>query len=259
MSALSTRLTRDAPAPAASTARRTTSITSSHSPSTLVNIALVSLGRPEALTTRTAAATASLTLSESPPDGATLNATSMPPMLALLASLTMAARRPLPFDPIERATELWSERIGPPDAMAAVTSIMRVHQIVLATVEPALRPHGLTFARYEGLVLLSFSRRGQLPMRVMGERLQLHPTSVTNIVDRLEADALVRRSPHPTDGRTTLVSITDEGRDKLRVATRAVLDVDFGLVGLTVEQQRALTGLLTGVRGAAGDFERRTD
>jgi len=162
--------------------------------------------------------------------------------------------RPLPFDPIARAAELWAERIGPPDTMAAVTSVMRVHQIVLAAVEPALRPLGLTFARYEALVLLSFSRRGSLPMRVMGERLQLHPTSVTNIVDRLEADDLVRRIPHPTDGRTPLVAITDAGRAKLELATKVVTEMEFGLVGLTVEQKRELTRLLAIVRGAAGDF-----
>jgi DNA-binding MarR family transcriptional regulator len=166
----------------------------------------------------------------------------------------MAARAPLPFDPIARASELWAERIGPSNAMAAVTSVMRVHQIVLAAVDPALRPLGLTFARYEALVLLSFSRRGSLPMRVMGERLQLHPTSVTNIVDRLEADGLVRRIPHPTDGRTTLVSLTDSGRAKLELATKAVTDVDFGLVGLSTSELGELTGLLTKVRRAAGDF-----
>lgn len=160
----------------------------------------------------------------------------------------------MPFDPIERATELWSERIGPAETMAAVTSVMRVHQIVLAAVEPALRPLGLTFARYEALVLLSFSRRGSLPMRVMGERLQLHPTSVTNIVDRLEADDLVRRAPHPTDGRTTLVSITEAGRAKLELATKAVTGAEFGLVGLSIGEQRELTRLLAKVRGAAGDF-----
>ncbi|MGH3995232.1 MAG: MarR family winged helix-turn-helix transcriptional regulator, partial [Pseudonocardiaceae bacterium] len=107
---------------------------------------------------------------------------------------------------------------------------------------------------YEALVLLSFSKVGSLPMRVMGERLQLHPTSVTNIVDRLEADDLVKRTPHPTDGRTTLVEITDAGRAKLELATKAVIDVEFGLVGLSVEEQRELTRLLTSVRRAAGDF-----
>lgn len=166
----------------------------------------------------------------------------------------MAARVPLPFDPIARAAQLWSERIGPPDAMAAVTSVMRVHQIVLAAVDPALKPLGLTFARYEALVLLSFSQRGSLPMRVMGERLQLHPTSVTNIVDRLEADGLVRRTPHPTDGRTTLVAITESGRAKLTLATKAVTEADFGLVGLSAGELAELTRLLTKVRHAAGDF-----
>jgi DNA-binding MarR family transcriptional regulator len=166
----------------------------------------------------------------------------------------VAARGPLPFDPIARAAELWTERIGPPEAMAAVTSVMRVHQIVLAAVDPVLRPLGLTFARYEALVLLSFSRRGSLPMRVMGERLQLHPTSVTNIVDRLEADGLVLRTPHPTDGRTTLVAITEAGRDRMRLATKAVTDVEFGLVGLSTGELGELTALLTKVRRAAGDF-----
>lgn len=166
----------------------------------------------------------------------------------------MASREPLPFDPIMRAAQLWEERIGPSQAMAAVTSIMRVQQILLSAVDGVLRPHGLTFARYEALVLLSFSRRGHLPMRVMGERLQLHPTSVTNIVDRLEADGLVRRIPHPTDRRATLVEITDAGKAVLKEATKGVTDIDFGLQGLTAEQQEQLTALLSQVRHAAGDF-----
>ncbi|GGM35686.1 MarR family transcriptional regulator [Longimycelium tulufanense] len=166
----------------------------------------------------------------------------------------MTAHRPLPFDPIARATELWQDRIGPAGTMAAVTSVMRVQQIVLSAVDQVLRPLGLTFARYEALVLLVFSRRGSLPMRVMGERLQLHPTSVTNIVDRLERDGLVRRTGHPTDRRTTLVEITDSGRDLMKRATEAVTDVNFGLPGLTERQTEQLTGLLAKVRRAAGDF-----
>jgi DNA-binding MarR family transcriptional regulator len=166
----------------------------------------------------------------------------------------MTSREPLPFDPILRAAALWDERIGPSRTMAAVTSVMRVQQILLSAVDGALRPHGLTFARYEALVLLSFSRHGRLPMRVMGDRLQLHPTSVTNIVDRLQADGLVRRVPHPTDRRATLVEITDGGRAALEDATKAVTDVDFGLSGLTPEEETELTGLLSRVRHAAGDF-----
>ena len=85
--------------------------------------------------------------------------------------------------------------------MAAVTSVMRVQQIMLREVEAVLKPLGLTFARYEVLMLLSFSRAGSLPVGKMGERLQVHPASVTNAVDRLEHDGYVVRRRNPVDGR----------------------------------------------------------
>jgi DNA-binding MarR family transcriptional regulator len=164
------------------------------------------------------------------------------------------SQRALPFDPIARAADLWQDRIGDSTAMAAVTSVMRVQQILQSAVDNALKPHGLTFARYEALVLLTFSKRGSLPMRVMGERLQLHPTSVTNIVDRLEAEGLVKRTPHPTDRRTTLAEITEAGRERRAAATASVTSIEFGLSGLTAKQTVALTDLLAKVRKAAGDF-----
>lgn len=166
----------------------------------------------------------------------------------------MTMNRPLPFDPIARAAQLWEDRIGPSSTMAAVTGLMRVQQIVQAAVDTALKPHGLTFARYEALVLLTFARSASLPMRVMGERLQLHPTSVTNIVDRLEKDGLVKRVRHPTDRRTTLIEITEDGRQRREQATTAVTGIDFGLQGLTERQTEQLTELLTKVRKATGDF-----
>jgi DNA-binding MarR family transcriptional regulator len=166
----------------------------------------------------------------------------------------MPSHHPLPFDPIDRAAQLWQDRIGPAATMAAVTNIMRVQQILQSSVDAALRPHGLTFARYEALVLLVFSRQGSLPMNVMGQRLQLHPTSVTNIVDRLQADHLVERNSHPSDRRTTLVTITEAGRQRQKMATVALTDIDFGLIGLDDTQTAQLTALLTRVRRAAGDF-----
>lgn len=134
--------------------------------------------------------------------------------------------------------------------MAAATSIMRAQQIVLASVDQALKPFGLTFARYEALVLLAFSRRGALPMGKMGERLMIHPTSVTNIVDRLEAQGFVRRRPHDHDRRTTMVEITGAGRDVVDRATGEVVGCDFGLNALTEEQLDEVTALVRIVRAA---------
>jgi DNA-binding MarR family transcriptional regulator len=138
--------------------------------------------------------------------------------------------------------------------MAAVTSIMRAQQILLGEIDGILRPFGLSFARYEALVLLMFSRRGSLPMSKMGERLMVHPTSVTNAVDRLEQDELVRRVGHPTDRRTTLVEITDAGRARVESATTELMRVGFGLRGLDESEMARITELITLLRHAAGDF-----
>ena len=162
--------------------------------------------------------------------------------------------RQLPFDPIGEARRHWDDRWPGGAPMAAATSIMRAQQIVLARVDDALKPFELTFARYEALVLLTFSQRGSLPLGKMGERLMIHPTSVTNIVDRLEAQGLVRRVDHPTDRRTTLCEITDDGRRLVDAATGAVTAVDLGIAGLTDREVDQLTALLGKLRRAAGDF-----
>ncbi len=162
------------------------------------------------------------------------------------------ARTPLGFDPIDEARIQWSARWEPD--VSDATSIMRAQQIVLATVDGALRPFGLTFARYEGLVLLLHSRRGVLPLGKMGPRLMIHPTSVTNIIDRLEEQGLVRRLPHPTDGRTTLAELTPEGRALAGRATEAVNAVAFGLGGLSTADLRHLMRIIRKLRLSAGDF-----
>ncbi|CAN5753332.1 MarR family transcriptional regulator [soil metagenome] len=161
---------------------------------------------------------------------------------------------PLPFDPIDEAARHWDERWGGVEAMRAVTSLMRVQQLLLARLDETLRPHGLTFARYEALVLLSFSRHGALPLGKMGERLQVHPTSVTSIVNRLEASGHLRREPHPTDGRTVLAAITAEGRGVVERATADLVAADFGLGLLDEAALQQLTELLRPLRRAAGDF-----
>jgi DNA-binding MarR family transcriptional regulator len=163
----------------------------------------------------------------------------------------------LPFDPIARAAEIWQHRFGDARAMAAVTAIMRVQQILLAQLDGMLRPHGLTFARYEALVLLSFSRQGELPMRLIGQRLMVHPTSVTNTIDRLEQDRLVVRKPNPLDGRGTLAEITAAGRELVAAATADLMAAEFGMGGYQDDQLDQLTEILRGLRIAAGDFTPR--
>ncbi|HEX3087101.1 MAG TPA: MarR family transcriptional regulator, partial [Ilumatobacteraceae bacterium] len=166
------------------------------------------------------------------------------------------AAQPLRDDPIDLAHANWSQRGWGEAAggMAVVTSIMRVQQVLLARVEAILRPLGLTFARYEVLMLLLFSRSGCLPVGKIGERLQVHPASVTNAVHRLEQDGFVVRSANPADGRSVLAEITPRGRKLAERATALLNAQVFSLVPIPPDEQQDVYSTLKGLRHAFGDF-----
>ncbi|MFL0578028.1 MarR family winged helix-turn-helix transcriptional regulator [Dietzia sp. 179-F 9C3 NHS] len=159
-------------------------------------------------------------------------------------------------DRIDQARANW-EREGWTEAaqgMTVVTSVMRAHQILLARVEETLRPWNLSFPRYELLRLLAFSRTGSMPITKASERLQVHVTSVTSAMKRLLEAGLVERRPHPTDGRTTLVEITDAGRDVVAEATEALNAGVFAEPGMSDAEQVALIDAIATLRHSSGDF-----
>ena len=168
----------------------------------------------------------------------------------------MTRRQPLSFDPIAKAAQNWAAAGWgeQADGMAFVTSIMRAHQILIARVDETLATYKLSFARFEVLMLLSFSRTGQLPLGKIGQRLQVHPASVTNAIDRLESDGYVARMPHPTDGRTTLATITTVGRALAREAVVALNRDVFGKVGVGSGEAASVVKALGTLRHSADDF-----
>ena len=160
------------------------------------------------------------------------------------------------FDPVREAARNWAGHWGddPVPSMAAVTSIMRVQQILLARLNDTLKPYDLTFPRYEALMLLFYSRRGALPLGKMGDRLQVHRTSVTNIIDGLERSGYVTREPHERDRRTTLAAITPRGLEVAAAATPVLNSLRFGTAPLAASDLEAITGVLERLRADADGF-----
>ena len=159
-----------------------------------------------------------------------------------------------PLDLIAETRRNWSERgLRETDAMVAATSIARAHQIVLGRINQALTEFDLTFSCYEALALLSFARNNSMGMARMGERLQVHPTSVTSTIDRLERDQLVTRQPNPDDRRATLATLTPDGREVLDKATAALEAIRWGMGDIGDSPLAALTNDLTRIRASAGD------
>ena len=139
--------------------------------------------------------------------------------------------------------------------MAAVTSIMRAQQIVMARLNELLDPLDLTFPRYEALMLLLYSRKGQLPLGKISDRLQVHRASVTNVIDKLEASGYVERVGHGQDRRAVLARITPAGRQAARRATRRLNAARFGMGPLDDTACERLFSALTPLRAGAGDYE----
>ena len=146
---------------------------------------------------------------------------------------------PLPHDPIAEARRQWAAHGWGQyaDGMAAITSVIRAQQIFLARVEEVLKPLGLTFARYELLTLLHFTRTGALPMAKASARLQVHPTS---------DDATVAFSKHlsaehsPTGRADTVLVVVNLDPWNTRAGT-----VEIDLAALGLPEQVTARDLLT--------------
>ena len=159
-------------------------------------------------------------------------------------------------DPILEAYRLWNEN-GWEDCAAgctAVTSLMRVHQVLTRRADKILAPIDLTFARYELLVRLYF-HKGALPLNQLGRQLQIHQTSITSLVDKLEKQGLIKRTPHPTDRRSTIAQMTPAGRVLTGKAIMLLNSEFFRDIGLSDREARLLIGLLMKMRRSWNDIE----
>jgi DNA-binding MarR family transcriptional regulator len=162
--------------------------------------------------------------------------------------------RPLNYDPVEAARQVWTEQGWGESApgMAAIVSIMRADQILMDKATEILRPLGLTFARYQVLGMLRWNR--PITLGKLGDQLWITPATVTNAIDRLEAVGLCRRADHPKDARATLAEITPKGR---RLFERAVDELNvklFGAVGLSEDELDEVVRLMGKIRSGAGDL-----
>jgi DNA-binding MarR family transcriptional regulator len=159
-----------------------------------------------------------------------------------------------PIDPILAAAANWRKHGWDGPYFAAALSIVRTEELIRQSSDRALRPLHLTHARHEALALLYFSRKGEMPLGKLSERLLVHPTSVTSTVDTLERLGLAKRVAHPTDRRATLARITPKGRRAIEQSCQAIAEAQHGLPMLDQAELTTLFRILAKVREAAGDI-----
>jgi DNA-binding MarR family transcriptional regulator len=163
-------------------------------------------------------------------------------------------------DPIVVADRHWKERGWDTGwHFRASLSIYRTDDLIRQHDEAVMAPLRLTSARHEALAILYFSRHGEMPLGRLGERLLVHPTSVTSTVDALERLGLATRVRHPTDRRATLARITPKGRRAMQRTCAQLGAGHSGLDALDAADAEQLFEILVPVRADAGDLKRPDD
>jgi DNA-binding MarR family transcriptional regulator len=164
---------------------------------------------------------------------------------------------PAPFDVVEASRRVWLRDWNPDAAsgMAVFTAVLRSFQLLNDEVQRVMRRHDLTFARYEVLAWLATDPDSSLTLSWISKTLRIPPATVTDIIDRLEQDKLVRRVPHPTDARTTLAVITARGRRAARNATEDLNSNVYEPIGLSEDGRRQLIELLAELRASGNEFD----
>ena len=118
-----------------------------------------------------------------------------------------------------------------------------------------MRRHDLTFPRYQVLAWLATDPEPSLTLSWISRTLRTPPATLTNVIDHLEAKGLIRRQAHPTDGRTTLAVITEQGR-RLEAAVTTELNAEvYEPLALEEQERSELTGLLHDLRARSGEFD----
>jgi len=87
----------------------------------------------------------------------------------------------------------------------------------------------------------------------LGERVQLEKSTMTCLIDRMEAADLVRRDDHPTDRRAYRICITSRGRDLEEKLDQVVTEAYNRLTrGVPEKDLQAAIEVLKGILNNAG-------
>jgi DNA-binding MarR family transcriptional regulator len=104
---------------------------------------------------------------------------------------------------------------------------------------------GMPFGRVRAIRRLA---REPMTMRELADALGIDPPNATVVVAGLEKEGLVRRRPHPTDGRVKLVETTRKGKALARKADAILAAPPPGLTALPAAELEQLRGLLERIR-----------
>lgn len=126
--------------------------------------------------------------------------------------------------------------------------LLSVHGVATRHMDARLRAeHGLTLTDYEVLLVLSWARGHRLRRVDVADLVLLSQSGVTRLLEGLEREGLVERTPSGSDGRVTYAQLTDSGLERLREAARThVADIRSGFTDHFSDEELATLAELLG-------------
>jgi DNA-binding MarR family transcriptional regulator len=158
------------------------------------------------------------------------------------------------IESIDRTRIQWSE-LGEPKVpqFVALMSLLRAMTLVTGRVDEVLKKEGLSRTGYLIMITLRVSPGQTRPLGQLSKALLVHPTTVTLVIEQLQAAGYVERRDHPTDRRAVLASLTPAGVALVTSASQRLADIDYGLGATDDAAAERLIGELRGVRLRLGD------
>jgi len=133
-----------------------------------------------------------------------------------------------------RAASRNTDPAGADLPVSLLNLLFRLAPTLVSLLDMGARDHGLGFAR--GRVLWALRESGPVLMRALSEALGVSPRTVTGLVDALEGDGWVKRSPHPADRRATIISLTPAAETTLDRLDETYHGLAHDLLGDVPEQ-----------------------
>jgi DNA-binding MarR family transcriptional regulator len=121
----------------------------------------------------------------------------------------------------------WRESFGRDAEYAIAVEALRVSRVVTRGIEKVLRRHDLTMAQWTILTIVSFTDDQRMPLGKLAEIIDVHPSTVSSAVDKLEHGGwMTRELP---DRRTVLAALSPSGIARLGPVEQELIAANFGL------------------------------
>ena len=118
--------------------------------------------------------------------------------------------------------------------------ITKIHHLSSRIFSKKLKEHEIEISPGQGRILFALWREDGVPIRELAHRTQLGKSTLTDMLERMEAEGLIKRKPSDVDKREILVHLTENTKQlhqRYEVVSKEMIDLFYrGFSGEEIEE-----------------------